>query len=356
MRFVLPVLFSVFGFFSVAEASIPHVSANGLFLYRNSNFAKEDTNTERNGLDLQEAEISMDADVDAYSRFSLTLALHSEYELDPATNEVHQHWHLEPEEIFAELTQIPGALVKIGKFRAAFGKSNLLHTHALPFVDAPIVNTGLLGEKGLNDIGVSVTSLLPTPWISEGTLQYLRGAGENAEFNSPTPGDGVGLMHWKNLGDFTDTLSFEVGLSYAQGGNSIGTSTRLVGGNITLKGTPSSTGAKENSWRVSYELIDRQIPQPGAEDEKGQGANLWGQYQVTEKWAALLRYEELKLDGQTGARKTSASVVFSASESSFYRLEYDWVHGPANAEGATKEQKLYLQASFAMDGEHNHAH
>lgn len=355
MRFILPAVLSVFGFFSVTEAATPHVSANGLFLYRNSNFAKEDTSTERNGLDLQEAEISLLAEVDSYSRFSLTLALHSEYELDATTNEVHQHWHLEPEEVFAELTQIPGALVKIGKFRAAFGKSNLLHAHALPFVDAPIANTGLLGDEGFNDVGASVTSLLPTPWISEVTLQYLRGAGENEEFNSPTPSDGVGLVHWKNLGDLTDTLGFEVGLSYAQGGNSLGTSTRLAGTDLTLKGTPTS-GAKENSWRVSFELIDRQIPQPGAEDEKGQGYNLWGQYNVTEKWAALLRYEELKLDGQDDTRKTSASVVFNASEFSFYRLEYDWVQGPANADGETKEQKLYLQASFTMDGEHNHVH
>lgn len=343
-----------------------NVSANGLFLYRNSNFAKEDASTERNGFDLQEAELAFDSQVDSYSRFSLIMALHPEYEVDAATNLVTQSWVFEPEAAFAELTQIPGAMVKIGKFKAALGKSNLLHGHEAPFVDVPIANTALLGDEGFNDVGVSATTLLPTSWPSDFTLQYLRGEGENTEFNSPTPGDGVGLIHWKNLLDPSETLTIETGVSFAQGGNSLGTTTTISGADVTFKGR-SAGGNGQQVWVLAAEYVDRKIPQPGSTDEKGQGYSVWGQYHFSEPWSALLRYESLKVEGADAAAnpfalnnetttKTSAAVVFAVSEFSSYRVEYDWVRGPANVSGETLEQKLYLQANFVIGSHAEHAH
>lgn len=236
----------------------PYISANGLFLYRNSNFSKEDDATERNGMDLQEAELQIYADVDPYSRFSLLMSMEPEYSTDVATGKVTESWSFTPEEAFAELLQIPSTTIKIGKFKAAFGKSNLLHTHAYPFVDAPLVNTTLLGDEGLNDVGVSAAVLLPTNWFSELTLQYLRGEGENEEFNSPTPGDGVELAHWKNLWDLSDALTFEVGLSYAGGTNQLGTTTQLSGADLTFKWRPAS-GGKYQSW-IARTLSQRLNP------------------------------------------------------------------------------------------------
>lgn len=344
----------------------PYISANGLFLYRNSNFSKEDDATERNGMDLQEAELQIYADVDPYSRFSLLMSMEPEYSTDVATGKVTESWSFTPEEAFAELLQIPSTTIKIGKFKAAFGKSNLLHTHAYPFVDAPLVNTTLLGDEGLNDVGVSAAVLLPTNWFSELTLQYLRGEGENEEFNSPTPGDGVELAHWKNLWDLSDALTFEVGLSYAGGTNQLGTTTQLSGADLTFKWRPAS-GGKYQSWILGTEYIDRKTPQPGSTTENGQGYNVWGQYQFAERWAALLRYDYLKVDGADAAvnsqaltndttNKYSASIVFSASEFSSYRLEYDWVHGPQNANGESNEQKLYLQANFTIGSHPAHSY
>ena len=59
----------------------PNVSANALFLYRNSNFHKEDTNVvnpdqERNGFNLREAELQFDSDIDPYTRMSLLFSIH----------------------------------------------------------------------------------------------------------------------------------------------------------------------------------------------------------------------------------------------------------------------------------------
>src|SRR4051812_31733461 len=63
----------------------PNVSANALFLYRNSNFHQEDVDTTRNGLDVQEAEVMYYSDVDPYSRLTMVLSFHPEYTPAPAT-------------------------------------------------------------------------------------------------------------------------------------------------------------------------------------------------------------------------------------------------------------------------------
>ena len=58
------------------------------------------------------------------------------------------------------------------------GKHNQLHTHAFPFILAPLINLNLLGDEGLSDVGFSTAILLPaTSWFSELTLQYIRGEG-----------------------------------------------------------------------------------------------------------------------------------------------------------------------------------
>jgi len=352
-----------------AQTSItaPNVSANALFLYRNSNFAKEDTSTVRNGADLQEAELDFYADVDPYSRLMLIMSMHPDYTLNPATNKVEQSWQFEPEEAYAETNRIPSTTVRIGKFKAAFGKHNQLHTHAFPLVDAPVVNSVLLGDEGLNDVGLSVAVLLPVSWFSELTGQYLRGEGENDEFNSPTPSDAVGLGHWKNLWDLSDALTMEAGASYAQGENSLGGQTKLAGADLTFKWRPTA-GGKYNSWILGGEYIHRSYEQgPNAADETAGGWDAWGQYQFAERWAVIARYDHLDVDGSLPAinpnalpdittKKYSAALEFKATEFSSYKVEYDYGDGPISPGGDRIEHKFYLQANFTIGAHPSHGY
>ena len=361
-------LFYLFGVTALAQNALksPNVSANALFLYRNSNFAKEDTSTVRNGLDIQEAEVAFYSDVDPYSRLNLLLAIHPEYKLESATNKVSQTWKIEPEEAFAETNHIPLTTVKIGKFKAAFGKHNLLHRHAFPFVDQPLSDKSLLGDEGFNDVGLSAAVLLPLPWYSELTGQYVRGEGENQEFNSPTPGDAVGVGHWKNLWDLSEDLTFEVGGSFAQGQNSLRGTTTLAGGDFTFKWRPAS-GGKYHSGLVAGEIISRRLEQPGADAEKGMGWSAWGQYQFLERWSALGRYDTLKIEDSNSTVNTNAlanittkkytgALVFAATEFSSYRVEYSYADGPASTSGETIERKIYLQANFTIGAHPSHSY
>jgi hypothetical protein len=343
----------------------PDVSANTLFLYRNSNFAGEDTSEVRNGVDLREAEVAFVSDVDPYSRLTFLLSVHPVYTVDNTASSprVKQTWAVEPEELFAESSHFPLTTVKVGKFKGSFGKHNLLHTHAFPFVDAPLANEKLLGSEGLSDVGLSAAVLVPLPWFFEITAQYFRGEGENDEFNSPTPGDGVGLLHIKNLWDLTESLTLEFGLSKAKGNNSFAGKTSLGGMDLTLKWRPL-VGGKYKSAMLGLESIHRSMTKPDSQREKDRGYTIWGQFQFAERWAALVRHEKLTVNDSLDttklpnlhSRRETLGLVFNATEFSSFRLEYSEAVGPTNAKDENKEKKIYLQTNFTIGAHPAHSY
>ena len=351
--------------------STPLISANALFLYRNSNFHKEDTDTttpgftpdqERNGINVREAELQFDSDVDPYNRLSLLLSIHPQYELN-GTN-VEEKWIVEPEEAFVESNVVPDVTFKIGKFKAAMGKQNTLHTHAFLFIDQALQNSKLLGDEGLNDVGLSAAALLPTAWFSEVTLQYLRGEGENTEFKSATPGDGVGLIHWKNLFDLSDALTMEIGGSFAGGANSLRGTTSIAGADVTFKWRPTE-GGRYQSLIWASEFLSRKQTQAVVNDEKASGFESSLQYQFAERWAGLYRFDTLtvkdtfdpaNLPDDTYQRH-SVGLAYIPSEFSQYKLEFDRkTGGPVSATGEKTENTVFLQANFTIGAHPAHSY
>ncbi len=345
----------------------PNISANALFLYQNSNFHQQDPDLNNidqqpNGFDVQETELQIYSDVDPYTRLSLLFSIHPNYESNGTT--VEEKWQIEPEEAYAESNVIPDVTLKIGKFKAFMGKHNTLHTHAYPFVLAPLANVHLLGDEGLNDAGVSAAILLPTSWYNELTLQILRGAGENTEFSSPTPSDNVGLVHWKNLWDLSDALTMEAGVSYAQGANNYQGDTKLAGADWTFKWRPT-TGGKYKSWMWATEYLSRTQQKKNTSDENGSGLATWFQYQFAERWAALYRFDNLKITGSYTPtdlpnkvwERHSVALVFMPSEFSSFKFEYDQRHGgTVNNKGDNTEKAFFLQANFTIGSHPAHSY
>ncbi|MBI3579351.1 MAG: hypothetical protein HY089_08105, partial [Ignavibacteriales bacterium] len=71
---------------------------------------------------------------------------------------------IEVEEAYATfLRGLPGDInIRIGKYLAEYGKLNSLHPHAWPFLTKPLSLQRFLGEEGINDLGLSVSFLIPT--------------------------------------------------------------------------------------------------------------------------------------------------------------------------------------------------
>lgn len=342
-----------------SSQSTPKISANSLFLYRNSNFAKEDISTTRNGIDIQETELAFYSDVDPYTKLNVILAIVPEYEFNTVDNKIERHWHIEPEVAYAETQVFGNPTLKFGKMKANFGKHNTLHTHAFPFIEAPLAQTALLGDEGFADLGISAAFLLPTNWFSELTAEYFRGEAEGGPFNSPTPSDGVGLLHWKNLWDLSESTTFELGASYSNGTNANLGKTSLAGLDFTMKWKPLS-GGKYNSFVLSAEWIESSKENPSSEAEKSQGYNLWAQTQISERWTFGIRHdvvESPQIAGQDEiARKGTASFTFRGSEFTSYRIESYQNYHPTSFGSERVENGLLLQANFTIGAHPTHGY
>ena len=116
-------------------------------------------------LEMHESELGLQAIIDPYARGDFFLSFGEQ--------------GVNVEEGYLTFTSLPGGFVaKVGKMRAAFGKVNTIHNHALEWTDRPMVTDNLLGgEDGIDDAGLSVTRILPAPkWIfMEATGQVFRG-------------------------------------------------------------------------------------------------------------------------------------------------------------------------------------
>lgn len=124
------------------------------------------------------------------------------------------------EELYATILRgLPLDLnLRLGKYRADFGRLNIAHPHAWPFITQPLSQERFLGEEGLNDLGISVSTLLPTGDVyTKLTLELLRGnaVGEAAGIadssgNSPFYAAAARLTGFFSLDDDND---LEAGLS-----------------------------------------------------------------------------------------------------------------------------------------------
>jgi len=124
------------------------------------------------------------------------------------------------EELFASVVRgLPlGLNVRFGKYRVDYGKFNLMHPHAWPFVTQPLSQERFLGEEGLNDLGLSASILLPTGNVyTKLTADLLRGAAiaeaagiEDTTGGQPSYANSARLSSFFTLSDYSD---LEVGLS-----------------------------------------------------------------------------------------------------------------------------------------------
>ena len=108
-----------------------------------------------NGFQFQELEIRFTSNIDSYFRGDVFFAFEQE----------DGEFIAEPEEVFVETLSLPSFTIKAGKFYALLGRHNHLHTHSFPFIDKPLTNKTLLGEEGLNEMGLSVSYLVPVSLV-----------------------------------------------------------------------------------------------------------------------------------------------------------------------------------------------
>ncbi len=307
----------------------PDLSVNFLGLARDGTAVSENHagGPPYNGLSFQEAEIQFFSNVDAYLK---AVALFSIAETKTGD------FGIDPEEVYLETTTLPYVTLRAGKYKLALGKHNQLHTHAFPFIDAPLFQSKITGEEGLNTSALSASALVPLPWFSELTVQGYALANESLYndpiLNTAPPSGKTGLLaRYRNLWEFGDDATLEFAVSGATGKNAFGASTTAYGSDVTLKWRPAE-GGKYHAviWNAEYLGVRRKgrldPAGSGANDEKIGGLATYVQYQFGERWWIQARAEILGIPRSAVTpvhTKQSGLIGFFPSEFSGFRLQYD---------------------------------
>jgi len=135
------------------------------------------------------------------------------------------HFHVE--EIYANIVRgLPlDVQIKAGKYLVGFGKLNLVHPHAWPFINRPLFQQIYFGEEGFNDIGVNLSFILPIEdfyttldlGVYKGDAISNNTGGEDSD---PFDVRGNGPIFVGRLGSFFsigDFSNLDVGLSSSYG-------------------------------------------------------------------------------------------------------------------------------------------
>ncbi len=317
-----------------SSRSNPNISINVLTLGRAGNNGGSALSKNPNGFQLQEVEVRFTSNIDSYFMGNVVLAIEKEEE----------EFKVEPEEVFIETLFLPSFTIKAGKFYALLGRHNHLHTHSFPFIDKPFINEILLGEEGLNEGGLALSYLVPTPWYFEIVGQGFSATNE-VLFNSASKNDITGVLFIKNLWDLNDTSTFEFNLAYGNGKNSFNGTTQLYSASATYKWRPIEKSTHHSfSWTTEFLQSHRE---KATENKEIGGMSFWVQWQFARQWWLQGRGEYLGLPKpDAGAiTKYSALIGFVLTEYSALRLQYDNIN--QNSEGEN-EHRVSLQLNVSL--------
>lgn len=291
--------------------------------------------------EMHESEVGFQAIIDPYARGDFFLSFGEE--------------GVGLEEGYITFTALPAGLVaRGGKMRAAFGKVNTLHNHALKWADRPLVTNSLVGgEDGINDAGLSLTRILPAPkgLFLEATGQVFRGDSADV-FASSRRSDVSAIAHLRGYRDLTESTNIDIGASYARGHNDLGSRflTQLYGVDATVRWKPlrrsiyhSFLGRSEFIWSQRQQLPRLQ---------RSFGFYASGDYQLGRRWFAGARYDRSDRSRDAALTDSGASLVLTYWPSEFsqlrgqYRLTRYAEHFDAH------EFLMQLQFSLGAHGAH----
>lgn len=334
------------------------------------------------GLNLRHLELQVSASVDPYFKGAAIAAI----DLEGAEMEAAE----------METTALPyGLKLKGGKFFSDFGYINAQHSHQWDFTDQPLIYKLCLGDHGLNDNGVQLSWLAPTPFYLLAGVEAFQGNNENMfAYNGEEPlplhdGPRVGVAWLKASPDLPGYHALQFGAFGATGkhqeahdGNGDGVEDHWLdgdssfwGGDVVYKyNAPYAYGERDFVAQAEYfsrrkdmKLVGHDLaPQlvGNSRIDEQDGYYVQANYGFMPRWRAGLRWEQVGLvnksnlpDGSSDSPGASfrggAMVDFTPSEFSRLRLQVN--NGKyETADGRENVTEIYLQwiISLGAHGAH----
>lgn len=263
-------------------------------------------------LEMHEVELTFQAIVDPFARADVFVTLGPE--------------EVGIEEAFMTFPTLPGGfLMKVGKFRDAFGKVNATHNHMLPFADRPLMTQNLVGgTEGLADSGISLSRLFPNSFaFLEATGEVFRG--ESSIFTSEKRSDVAVVSHLRAYRDLTESTNIDLGASFARGHNDAGPSetTRLFGVDATFRYKPLRRSIYTHVLARAEATWSRRSELPG---ETAFGAYGYLEYQFARRWTAGTRLDLSDRAADPSVRDKAGSFLLSYAPSEFSKVRGQFRH------------------------------
>lgn len=256
----------------------------------------------------------------------------------------------------------PRTKISVGKFRQQFGIINRWHEHALDQIFLPLPLQLYLSQEGLNQVGISLETLLPslTATTNELFIQITDTRNE-VLFDRNEPGLPAVLVHFKNFYDLSPSTYLEIDLSGVVGTNDdVGfTVTRrhqwsyLGGVDVTLSWSPVQRALyKGFTWRSA--LLHLKKEQPLAPDIRAWGGYTYLDYKLSRRMIAGIRFDGLQPPEYPNQSRYIWQVVPYVTfwQSEFVFMRFQWNHQWGSALESSQNQFM-LQMDWAL-GPHKH--
>lgn len=298
---------------------------------------------------LEEFEIALQANLNPYARADIFIAK-AGFEDEP----------VELEEAYATfLRGLPLDMnIRFGKYLAEFGKLNMLHPHAWPFLSKPLSLERFLGEEGLNDLGLSASFLIPTGEIyTRLTLDILQG---HSIANGPgmeNPDEDLSYANAARLMSFfpvgTDS-DLEVGLSGLTGIHDPFAERRFFYANLDFKYKWKPDAYTSLVVQGEGLLNSRTVssgPEPTPEEITTSGFYLFTDYQFRKIFTLGARYDWSQ-SPYSKEDKASGFAVFlgfyPVEETTAFRLQYQHTRFEEPGSESRSVNSIGLQFIFSM--------
>lgn len=332
-----------------------------------------------NGFNLRHLELQFSGTVDPYFKATAIAAV----DLESAEMEVAE----------IETTGLPlGLKVKGGKFFSDFGYINAQHAHEWDFTDQPLIYQLTLGSHGLNDIGLQLSWLAPTPFFLLAGVEAFQGNNEEAfayHGDGELPEDdgprvGVGWLkigpnlpgnHGLQFGTFAATGTHQEEHAEEDGEESFDGDTSFWGADAVYKYNASRPyGQGDVTVQAEYFSRKKDLDLVAAEAEpelvgnskidNQDGYYVQATYGFAPRWRAGLRWEQVGLTNDTeepdGSREDfdpsdRASAMLDFTPSHFSRLRLQVNQGSYATEEDTEDvTEVYVQwlVSLGAHGAH----
>lgn len=131
----------------------PNISVIGWFQGEAGHRVSPVESSDLKSFRLKEAEIAFQSVVDPYARADFFVSANDEGETE--IEEGYLTWFSLPYDLS----------LKVGKFKANFGKFNRIHTPETAFADRPLAHDNFLFREGIAGVGGSLSWQIPNPWL-----------------------------------------------------------------------------------------------------------------------------------------------------------------------------------------------